>query len=116
MNLGQHFLVFGIRIYRLVISPAKLFVFGSLGRCRFTPSCSAYALEAIGKHGVCRGGALAVKRICRCHPWGGCGDDPVPPLGGAARLERDRSRSASNSRGDEMPGASQYSGAGQSCQ
>ena len=108
MNLGQHFLVFGIRMYRLVISPAKLFVFGSLSRCRFTPTCSAYALEAIRRHGACRGGTLAVKRICRCHPWGGCGEDPVPPLGGPARLGRDGSGSARNSRGREMSAVSRY--------
>ena len=46
--------------------------------CRFEPSCSAYALEAIDRHGPARGIALAVKRIGRCHPWGGSGLDPVP--------------------------------------
>lgn len=46
--------------------------------CRFTPSCSTYALEAIRKHGPIRGLWLAVKRILRCHPWGGSGYDPVP--------------------------------------
>jgi hypothetical protein len=50
-----------------------------LGRhCRYQPSCSAYALEAIETHGVTRGYALALKRIGRCHPWGGAGYDPVP--------------------------------------
>ncbi len=46
--------------------------------CRFVPSCSTYALEAIETHGALRGGALAVRRVCRCHPWGGHGFDPVP--------------------------------------
>lgn len=48
-------------------------------RCRYVPSCSAYALEALRLHGAARGGWLACRRICRCHPWGGHGFDPVPP-------------------------------------
>lgn len=64
-----------IKAYRLIISPF-------LGaQCRFVPSCSAYALEALQTHGACRGGWFALRRICRCHPWGGCGHDPVPPRG-----------------------------------
>lgn len=51
--------------------------------CRFTPSCSAYAIQAIRTHGALRGGWLALKRIGRCHPWGGMGHDPVPPAGGS---------------------------------
>lgn len=46
--------------------------------CRFWPSCSSYALEALDKHGAARGTMLAVRRLCRCHPWGGHGYDPVP--------------------------------------
>jgi len=61
-----------IRIYQLVISPA-------LGpKCRFTPTCSLYALEALKKYGLFKGGWLSIKRIARCHPWGGHGEDPVP--------------------------------------
>ena len=61
-----------IRIYQLVISPW-------LGpKCRFTPTCSQYSLEAFKKHGVFRGFWLTIKRISRCHPWGGSGYDPVP--------------------------------------
>lgn len=46
--------------------------------CRFTPTCSAYAEEAIRKHGAARGSWLAARRLLRCHPWGGTGHDPVP--------------------------------------
>ena len=46
--------------------------------CRFTPTCSEYAVEAIKKYGPLRGGWLALKRLARCHPWGGSGYDPVP--------------------------------------
>jgi putative membrane protein insertion efficiency factor len=61
-----------IRFYQLVISPW-------LGpKCRYTPTCSQYALEAFKKHGPFNGFWLAVKRISRCHPWGGHGYDPVP--------------------------------------
>jgi putative membrane protein insertion efficiency factor len=62
-----------VRAYQAVLSP----FFG--GACRFTPSCSAYAVEAIETHGAARGLALAVRRIARCHPFGGFGHDPVPP-------------------------------------
>jgi len=46
--------------------------------CRYTPSCSAYAIEAWSRYGALAGSWLALKRILRCHPWGGCGVDPVP--------------------------------------
>jgi uncharacterized protein len=46
--------------------------------CRYAPTCSQYAIEAVGKHGAIKGGWLAAKRIMRCHPWGGSGYDPVP--------------------------------------
>ena len=47
--------------------------------CRYTPSCSQYFIEALQMHGVIRGTFLGVRRILRCHPWGGSGYDPVPP-------------------------------------
>lgn len=61
-----------IRGYQLLVSPVLP------ATCRYDPSCSHYALEAIGRHGALRGGLLAAKRIGRCHPWGGQGYDPVP--------------------------------------
>ncbi len=65
-----------IRLYRWLISP----MLGT--NCRYHPSCSAYALEAIEKHGAMRGGWLSVRRVCRCQPWGGDGFDPVPSVRG----------------------------------
>lgn len=47
-------------------------------RCRYSPTCSQYAVLALQKYGVFKGSWLAIKRICRCHPWGGCGHDPLP--------------------------------------
>ncbi|MBL7692857.1 MAG: membrane protein insertion efficiency factor YidD [Flavipsychrobacter sp.] len=61
-----------IRFYQLAISP----LLGA--RCRYTPTCSAYGMEAIKKHGPLKGGWLTLKRFGRCHPWGGHGYDPVP--------------------------------------
>lgn len=61
-----------IYFYRYCISPLKP------ATCRYSPTCSEYALEAIKKHGAFKGGWLALKRIGRCHPWGGHGYDPVP--------------------------------------
>lgn len=71
-----------IQLYRLLISP----ILGP--RCRYAPSCSAYAVEAIETHGVTRGGWLAVRRIARCHPWGGSGYDPVPGTPPAPEADR----------------------------
>lgn len=65
-----------IRFYRVGISPLLP------ASCRFTPTCSAYAAEAIQRHGSARGSWLALRRILRCHPFGGRGPDPVPPVEG----------------------------------
>ena len=65
--------VLPIRFYQLFTSPVLP------PACRFYPTCSAYALGAIMTHGVLRGGWLALRRLARCHPWGGSGYDPVPP-------------------------------------
>jgi len=78
LNPAQHILVLILRAYRWTISPAQFFLFGPTGGCRFTPTCSQYAVEAIQSHGALAGAALAAGRVCRCHPWGGCGHDPVP--------------------------------------
>lgn len=78
-SLLRHLLVALIQLYRWVLSPAKTTLLGG-PVCRFTPSCSDYALEAVRRHGPFQGGALAARRLCRCHPWGGCGPDPVPDL------------------------------------
>jgi len=80
MNVAQHVLLLGIRAYRAFGSPLKAFLCGPLAQCRFTPSCSEYAAHAIGLHGAVRGGWFALKRLARCHPWGSCGEDPVPPI------------------------------------
>lgn len=61
-----------IRVYQWVLAP----VLGA--NCRFEPSCSAYAYEALGAHGPILGSWLALRRLARCHPWGGSGYDPVP--------------------------------------
>ena len=61
-----------ISIYQKAISPLLL------PRCRYTPTCSAYGLEAIIKYGPWKGGGLTLKRIFTCHPWGGNGHNPVP--------------------------------------
>ena len=61
-----------IKFYQYVLSPA-------IGpKCRYTPTCSNYALEALRKYGPIKGLLLAIKRISSCHPWGGHGHDPVP--------------------------------------
>ncbi|WP_198659451.1 membrane protein insertion efficiency factor YidD [Winogradskyella aurantiaca] len=62
-----------IKIYQLFISPL------TPATCRYNPTCSHYAKEALQTHGLFKGGWLAIKRIFSCHPWGGSGYDPVPP-------------------------------------
>ena len=65
-------LQWAVRGYQLVVSPLLP------ASCRYEPSCSAYAIEALGRHGPLKGSWLAARRIARCHPWGGHGYDPVP--------------------------------------
>ena len=64
--------VFLVRIYQTIISPL------TPATCRYQPTCSHYTVEALKKHGLFKGGKLAIKRIFSCHPWGGSGFDPVP--------------------------------------
>ena len=71
-KLFSTLLILPIRFYRAAISP----MFPPA--CRYVPTCSQYAIEAITKYGPLKGLWLAVKRILRCHPWGGSGYDPVP--------------------------------------
>jgi len=78
VNLISQTLILAVRVYRGTISPAQAFLFGRTEGCRFTPTCSQYAIEAIQHHGAAAGSMLAARRLCRCHPWGSCGHDPVP--------------------------------------
>ena len=61
-----------VKAYQVVVSP----LLGA--NCRYNPTCSAYALEALKKFGIIKGGLLSIKRVAKCHPWGGSGHDPVP--------------------------------------
>jgi len=68
----QFIFLLPVYFYRYSISP----LIGP--RCRYTPTCSQYAIDAVKKYGIIKGGWLAIKRISSCHPWGGSGYDPVP--------------------------------------
>ncbi|MEZ5321394.1 MAG: membrane protein insertion efficiency factor YidD [Microthrixaceae bacterium] len=82
MTLAATILSKPIRGYQFVMS-------GRPSPCRFDPSCSTYAMQALERHGAWRGTYLAVRRIARCHPWGGFGYDPVPDTP-PVRSARDR--------------------------
>ena len=79
VNPIQHILLALLRFYRWAISPLLTMLAGGT-ICRFEPSCSQYAMEAVKTHGAIRGSWFTVKRLTRCHPWGGCGHDPVPEI------------------------------------
>ncbi len=68
-----------IRFYQIALSRPLHWLGGPAAGCRFTPTCSQYFLEAVKVHGALRGSFLGLRRLGRCHPWGGQGDDPVPP-------------------------------------
>ena len=74
MNIFAHIVAAPVRLYRLVFSPWVGF------NCRYQPTCSAYALEALEKHGALKGSWLTLRRLVRCHPSGGNGYDPVPDV------------------------------------
>lgn len=80
-HLGTLILIWPIRVYRWLISPLLP------PRCRFLPTCSDYAIEAIATQGPLRGSWLALRRLSRCHPWGGSGYDPVPAAGDRCRAD-----------------------------
>lgn len=69
---------FLLRIYKLTLSPLLMFLGGPRSGCRFQPTCSEYFCQAVDCHGFVRGTSLGLKRLARCHPWGGEGYDPVP--------------------------------------
>jgi len=66
-----------VSLYRKFLSPILHAVYGPAYGCRFVPSCSEYFGDAIETHGLVKGGGMGLRRICRCHPWGGAGYDPV---------------------------------------
>jgi putative membrane protein insertion efficiency factor len=110
MNIGQWMIILLIRGYQAAISPALPVLFGPAGRCRFTPSCSQYAREAVQAHGVLAGSVLAAGRLCRCNPWGASGEDPVPAAGENRRLGLRLRREGSGA--DLTPGPVTKCGAG----
>ncbi len=78
MRQLSQILAFILRGYQLLISPLLRALAGPGWGCRFEPTCSQYAAEALRMYGVGRGVLMSIQRLCKCHPWGGCGYDPVP--------------------------------------
>lgn len=72
-------LIFLARAYKRYLSAPLHLLAGPMAGCRYTPTCSAYFIQAVQAHGPWRGSMLGIWRILRCNPWGGCGHDPVPP-------------------------------------
>ncbi len=88
MSPLAHIIALPVRAYRVILSPWVGF------NCRYQPTCSAYALESLEKHGALRGSWLAARRIGRCHPLGGDGYDPVPQREGSKTATDDPSPNA----------------------
>ncbi|MEI7953666.1 MAG: membrane protein insertion efficiency factor YidD [Verrucomicrobiota bacterium] len=78
-NLVSNVIRIVIRVYQRVLNPMLKVAAGPAAGCRFAPTCSNYFLQAVEVHGPLRGSWLGICRIFRCHPWGACGYDPVPP-------------------------------------
>ena len=78
---ASRLLILAVRGYQLTLSPLLRALAGGACGCRYLPTCSEYAIEALRRHGALRGGWLAARRLLRCHPWGGEGFDPVPGRG-----------------------------------
>ena len=83
MTMFKPFFIILLKFYKKGISPFLP------GACRFQPTCSEYMIEAIEKHGVLKGIYLGVRRILRCHPWGGSGYDPVPEVTNKIKQNKD---------------------------
>lgn len=75
----KQMLILPVRFYQRYLSKPLHALSGPGSHCRFTPTCSAYFIQAVEIHGPFRGAALGIRRILRCNPWGGFGYDPVPP-------------------------------------
>lgn len=92
-----------VKAWRYGLAPLAGALIGAPSACRFEPGCSAYAEEAIRRHGAFRGSGLALARIARCHPWGGSGVDPVPESGPGARMRGGRASSDRHDDGRARP-------------
>jgi len=92
----KHLLIGLLKVYRAVISP----LYGQV--CKYYPSCSAYALEAVTVHGAAKGSWLAARRLASCHPWAAGGYDPVPGTQAAREWEQEQAEKAKCCGGDAV--------------
>lgn len=88
-RLPRRFAAMLVWVYQCTLSPLKVYVLGMSGCCRFHPTCSEYARQALMRHGVLRGTALSVWRLCKCHPFHPGGEDPVPQAHGRTSKHAD---------------------------